>query len=176
MPTYNADVTATVQFQTPYQDEDGWHGSGLLADIIRAAAGQLLTDLRADVNYDRGAAAKALQKAVDAHVAGLLDEALSRLLTETNTFGSPLSEPKPLEDVIVARVDAFLSQSAREDSYGRNERSSLIGKTLNAEVAKVVKAELSTALAEAAATVRRAVEAEGARMLAETVAKLRREV
>lgn len=147
----------------------------LVLDLAARKVADMSTRDRELTTEIRSRVAQLRDDEIRAHVRPLIEEALTRSLQRTNSFGEPAGEETTLRDLILAEVGAEVKRlaSVKTDRYAarsdaRTPLQEMIEKEVGAAFAKDVRAELDKAKAEILAAVR----AKGAAVLAQTVQDL----
>lgn len=102
----------------------------------------------------------------------LIEQALTRSLQPTDSYGQPKGEPTTLAEVIVGKATEMLTKQARVGRYPDERTATQVQAWISEAVDRHVKAELSKALEEAKAEVKAAVRKQGAAVIAETIERM----
>lgn len=143
-----------------------------VAGIIVDRASRILLDHNRETTaafLDRVAqiAAEEIREAIRPLVAA----ALMQPIQKTNTYGTPVGEPLPLNEHIIEIAREAMSQPIGRD-YDR--KKSLLQTILAEEVERVLRTELQNEIKQAKAEVLAAVHEQGARVITETIERLAR--
>lgn len=155
-------------------DEDGdfsHHGDVTLADrvaelVAKQIADNVHAELRQSYKFD---AAKIAEKKLDERVEALLSDALDKVVTPTDQFGSPKGEPRSVAQIMNDRITAWFTSKAGRDSYQSKTNMQTF---MDSAVDHRMKAEMTKAIADAKAEVLSALKDEAKNIMADAVAKI----
>ena len=135
------------------------------SSIVKAAADKIVKD------FARKEIEKAIKAQVETQVHEAVAAALDQVVTETDSWGKPKSEPKPLRQILAekaaAEVEAWMKK--RSNDYGSN---SSYQRFLSDEVGAAVAVDLKGVLADARADVKARMEQVAAKAIADAAASV----
>jgi hypothetical protein len=148
-------------YDSPYS-EDGPEPMGALDGILKHVAALLVKDIRKE--YVKATAETATEE-VRATVASIV----ASVMEEGASIGTGYSktELRPIRELIFDEVQAFVTKQA----INGNRRETAMQEMVRTEVAKALKADLSTVLEEQRVIFKAAVQAAAAQQIADAAAR-----
>jgi len=144
--------------------------------VVLGMAADRLIEQMARSGYDwRSDLARRVASVRDDMIAAALrpdvEAALLAPVQKTSNYGDPLGAPTTVRDLIVAKVEEWLT-SANRDSYKNPRGLTKPQEIIAGEVDRAMGKEMKDAIDAAKAEVVAAVQAKGAEIMAQTIAKL----
>lgn len=168
------DLTAMLNAIDPHGSwEQDWDGDYVPAptsfrrQIIEETA-ILLRDAMAD--HVRKVVTDSVREAIDAKVIEIVSEKLEEGIQRTNDYGSPVGEPQPLRDIIIAQANAALAKNV--GGYGKSQ--TLVSKLVEDHVTTAFKNELHKQVKEVHALTTKAVKDAAAEVISSTIERAQR--
>ncbi|MER7164528.1 hypothetical protein ABT336_00395 [Micromonospora sp. NPDC000207] len=129
---------------------------------------KIVVDLRDSTEHStlRKQVAELRVEEIHAQLAPIVTEAIQQGVRKTNGWGEPVGEPTTLRALIIDEVEKLLRKPA--DNYNR-DKGTWIEALVKDNVNKVIRAELSEALAAEKAKVVEAVRAKASELIAAAV-------
>lgn len=144
-----------------YEDAPPDLQSAIFDAVVQAIAAKIIEDAPKDFYPSLRARAKErLEATMGAQAADMVEEALTHVVVETDTFGQPKGQPRTFREYMVERIEKWLREPTKDSSASYGNRPSnaqhIIGRVLDrkftTEVTKAVEAGKEQALAVVKAT------------------------
>lgn len=167
-------ITITVDIDDAiFMPDHNGEGDTFVEEVARRATLELLRRVKpATIEDIRKEVLASVKGTVEAECGVIVREVLASQIRRTNTYGEPIGEPISFRDHIAGLAKSFLEE--RVDSDGRpngysDQMKPRVRWFIDRAVAEVTKNDLTKAIGEAVAEVKKGLTGNMTRMLAEAV-------
>lgn len=150
-------------------EEEPPEPSSLRSEVVYVAGVRLAKDLLQEVRAD---VKNHVRDAVQAQVSEVVAEALTNPVQMTNSYGSPIGEPKALRDLIMEQAEVMMRPN--KDPYTRNGNQSPIQKIISDQITQAFANDLKAVTEQARKEALAAVKESAASVIADTIQRATR--
>ncbi|MFJ2619721.1 hypothetical protein [Glutamicibacter sp. NPDC087344] len=172
--SFNISLDTVIGTQVEYDEDGDRCGSSditiahRVAEIVgQRVAAKIDSELRSTWNFN---AVEIAEKALDERVTKLLDEALDKIVTPTDQFGTPKGEPRSIAQLMHDRITAWFNSPAdKRDSYNRKTN---LQAYMDSAVDHRMKSEMDKAVNEAKKSIVAKMQEHAQALMADAVVKI----